>query len=46
MKRILFIAGREESYSRTHIVLKALRRQGYEVMECFPPDRSFRHYPD
>jgi len=29
---------------RTHIVLKALRRQGYEVEECFPPSRSFRHY--
>jgi len=45
MKRILFVAGRERTYSRTHIVLKALRSQGYEVVECFPPDRSFRHYP-
>jgi glycosyltransferase involved in cell wall biosynthesis len=43
--KILFVAGRELSYSRTHVVLKALRSQGFEVVECFPPDRSFRHYP-
>ncbi len=44
-KRILFVAGRERSYSRTHILCAALERQGYEVIGCFPPDRSFRHYP-
>lgn len=44
-KRILFVAGREHSYSRTHILYHALLGQGYEVEGCFPPDRSFRHYP-
>jgi len=44
-KRILFVAGRELSYSRTHIVYHALLAQGYEVVGCFPPDRSFKHYP-
>ncbi|HPR87819.1 MAG TPA: glycosyltransferase [bacterium] len=44
-KRILFVAGRELSYSRTHIVYHALLDQGYEVVGCFPPDRSFKHYP-
>lgn len=44
-KRILFVAGRELSYSRTHIVYHALLGQGYEVVGCFPPDRSFKHYP-
>jgi glycosyltransferase involved in cell wall biosynthesis len=44
-KRILFVAGRELSYSRTHIVYHALLGQGYDVVGCFPPDRSFKHYP-
>ena len=44
-RRILFVAGRELSYSRTHIVYHALLAQGYEVIGCFPPDRSFKHYP-
>ena len=39
------MAGRELSYSRTHILYHALLGQGYEVEGCFPPDRSFRHYP-
>ncbi|MDZ7338626.1 MAG: glycosyltransferase [candidate division KSB1 bacterium] len=43
--RVLYIAGREEGYSRTRNVLKALRMNGVEVIPCFPPDRSFRHYP-
>ncbi len=43
--KILYVAGREAEYSRTRIVLKALRRQGFTVVGCFPPDRSFRRYP-
>jgi glycosyltransferase involved in cell wall biosynthesis len=43
--KILYLAGREAGYSRTRIVLKALQRQGVEVIGCFPPDRSFKHYP-
>ena len=43
--KILFVAGREASYSRTRIVHKALQEQGVEVVGCFPPDRSFKHYP-
>ncbi len=45
IRRILFVAGREQTYSRNHIVFKALQRQGYEVVGCFPRDRSFKHYP-
>lgn len=43
--KILYVAGREEAYSRTRIVLAALRNNGYEVVTCLPPDKSFRHYP-
>ena len=43
--KILYVAGREVGYSRTHVVLKALHAQGFEVVGCFPPDRSFKHYP-
>ena len=43
--KILYIAGREESYSRTRIVFKALKAQGFDVVGCFPPDKSFKHYP-
>ena len=45
LMRILYVAGREESYSRTRIVYKALQAQGYDVVGCFPPDKSFKHYP-
>jgi glycosyltransferase involved in cell wall biosynthesis len=45
MKKILYVAGREQSYSRTRIVYKALQLQGYNVVGCFPQDKSFRHYP-
>lgn len=43
--KALFVAGREAGYSRTRIVLKALQEQGVDVVGCFPPDKSFRHYP-
>ncbi len=43
--KILYVAGREEAYSRTRIVLSALRDQGYEVVPCFPPNKAFKHYP-
>ena len=43
--KILYVAGREEAYSRTRIVLASLRQQGFEVVTCLPPDKSFKHYP-
>ncbi len=43
--KILYVAGREETYSRSRIVLRALREQGHEVITCLPPDRSFKNYP-
>lgn len=43
--KILYVAGREQSYSRTRVVLKALKQQGFTVSGCFPPDKSFKHYP-
>ena len=43
--KICYIAGREESYTRTRIVLHALRTASYEVVSCLPADKSFRHYP-
>ncbi|MDR7148316.1 glycosyltransferase involved in cell wall biosynthesis [Hydrogenophaga palleronii] len=43
--KILYVAGREETYSRTRIVLRALREKGHEVITCLPPDRSFKNYP-
>ena len=43
--RIVYVAGREEGYSRTRIVYKALQSQGFDVIGCFPPDKSFKHYP-
>ena len=43
--KVLYVAGRELSYSRTHNVYKALQKRGVEVKGCFPPDRSFKHYP-
>ncbi len=43
--KILYVAGREESYSRTRIVFNALKAQGFDVVGCFPPDKSFKHYP-
>lgn len=43
--RVCYIAGREESYSRTRMILHGLRRAGYDVVTCLPPDRSFKHYP-
>jgi glycosyltransferase involved in cell wall biosynthesis len=43
--KILYVAGREAAYSRTRIVLNALRQNGFEVVECLPPDKAFKHYP-
>lgn len=43
--KILYLAGREEAYSRTRIVIRALRERGHEVVTCLPPDKSFKHYP-
>ncbi len=43
--KILYVAGREEAYSRTRIVLASLRQQGFDVVTCLPPDKSFKHYP-
>lgn len=43
--KILYVAGREQSYSRTRIVYKALQKQGFDAIGCFPPDKSFKHYP-
>jgi len=44
--RILYVAGREESYSRTRIVYKALLQYGFDIEGCFPPNKSFKHYPE
>ncbi len=43
--KILYLAGREASYSRTRIVIRALEQQGHQVVTCLPPDKSFKHYP-
>lgn len=43
--KILYIAGREEAYSRTRIVIRALEMRGHEVVRCLPADKGFRHYP-
>ncbi|MBN1894868.1 glycosyltransferase [bacterium] len=43
--RICYIAGREQEYVRTRTMLKALRKAGFEVGTCIPPDKRFRHYP-
>lgn len=43
--KILYVAGREETYSRTRIVMRALREKGHEVIPCLPPNGSFKNYP-
>ena len=43
--KVLYIAGREEAYSRTRIIISALEKRGHDVVTCLPPDRRFRHYP-
>ncbi|HWA74552.1 MAG TPA: glycosyltransferase [Polyangiaceae bacterium] len=43
--KICYVAGREESYSRTHNMLVALRRAGFEVTTCLPPNKSMKNYP-
>lgn len=44
-RRVCYVAGREGTYSRTHNVLEALRRAGFDVETCFPPDKAMRNYP-
>ena len=43
--KILYVAGRELEYSRTRIVKEALELQGFDVIGCFPPNKSISHYP-
>lgn len=43
--KVCYVAGREASYSRTHNVVVALGRAGFEVVTCLPKDRRMRHYP-
>jgi glycosyltransferase involved in cell wall biosynthesis len=43
--KVCYVAGREATYSRTHNVIKALGRAGFEVTACLPPDRSKIHQP-
>lgn len=43
--KILYVAGREASYSRTRIILRALTDMGHQVITVLPPDRSFSNYP-
>lgn len=42
--KVLFVAGREASYSRSRNVMKGLELSGVDVVGCFPPGKSFRHY--
>jgi glycosyltransferase involved in cell wall biosynthesis len=41
--KVLYLAGREAGYSRTHNVLLALKSAGFEVETCFPPDKNKKH---
>lgn len=43
--RILYIAGREEGYSRTRMMINGLRSAGFHVDACLPPDKRFKNYP-
>ncbi len=43
--KICYVAGREENYSRTHMLIAGMRAAGHEVVTCLPPDRAFKHYP-
>lgn len=43
--KICYIAGREESYSRTRTMIYGLHNAGFEVVTCLPPDKSFKNYP-
>ena len=43
--KVLYVAGRELEYSRTRIVYKSLKARGVDVVGCFPPNKSFIHYP-
>lgn len=43
--KVLYVAGREATYSRTRNVIQALRHQGIEVVPVLPPDKAFGNYP-
>lgn len=43
--KILYMAGREASYSRTRIIMRALQARGHQVVPVLPPNKSFKHYP-
>lgn len=45
ISKICYIAGREMTYSRTRNVIQGLKKAGFDVVACLPPDKSFRHYP-
>jgi glycosyltransferase involved in cell wall biosynthesis len=44
--KVCYVAGREGSYSRTHNVLVALERAGFEVVTCFPKTKGMSNYPN
>ena len=39
--RLLFISGRESSYTRNAVILKGLRENGIEIIECTDPSGSY-----
>ena len=43
--KICYIAGREESYSRTRTILTGLRQADFDVVPCLPAGKSFKYYP-
>ncbi|MFO7888931.1 MAG: glycosyltransferase [bacterium] len=43
--KICYIAGREAAYTRTRTIMEALKYNGYEIVSCLPPNKSFIHYP-
>ena len=39
--KILFISGREPSYTRNEVILKGLRENGIEVIECTSSHKNY-----
>jgi len=39
--KLLFISGRESSYTRNAVILKGLRENGIEIIECTDPSDSY-----